>query len=287
MKLSQIVNHYKPLRVGVDFVQHFASRCRQDQIQVSAGYLSYVTLMSLVPLVMVVFSIITAFPVFAEFKQDIENFIFTNFVPAASESIQENLNGFVNNASQMSATAILALMLLSMLLISSIDKALNRIWRVYKPRKTITSFAIYWMILTLGPVLVGISIAATSYMVSLVSFGGQEVNNFLLKALPFFASWMGFVVLYLFVPNTDIKLKHAFVGSLAGAALFELAKKIFSAYITHLPSYEAIYGALAAIPILFVWVYVSWLVVFVGAEFTVCLDEFDVSDPVAKENEPR
>lgn len=266
------------VNTSLRFFEHFIARCKHDQIQVSAGYLSYVTLMSLVPLIMVMFSIVSAFPIFAELHGNIEDFIFKNFVPTASELIQEHVNGFVNNASKMSATAIVVLFLFAMLLISAVDKSLNRIWRIHARRKALTSFAIYWMILTLGPVLIGVSIVATSYFVSLVTFSGMDintVNEFLLWLLPFFASFAGFMVLYLFVPITEVKIKYAAVGALLGTILFETAKKGFAAYVTHLPSYEAIYGALAIIPILFVWVYLSWLVVFIGAEFTACLQEFN------------
>lgn len=277
MNLSQFIAQHKWLLPIVRFSQHFIIRCRHDQIQVSAGYLSYVTLMSLVPLIMVMFSIVSAFPIFAELHHDIERFVFSNFVPTASEQIQEHVDGFVSNASQMPETAIFVLFVLAMMLISAIDKALNRIWRIHKRRKAVTSFAIYWMILTLGPVLISISVLATSYVVSLVTFGEMDtlgINNLLLRLLPFLASLAGFLGLYLLVPNTDVKFKYAFIGALVGTLLFEFAKKGFAAYVTHLPSYEAIYGALATIPILFVWVYLSWLVVFLGAELTVCLQEF-------------
>ncbi|KGJ87890.1 virulence factor BrkB family protein [Thalassotalea sp. ND16A] len=277
MKLSQIIARYPKTIPVIRFIQHYFKRCGHDQIQVSAGYLSYVTLMSLVPLIMVTFSIASAFPIFAELHNDIEKFVFSNFVPTASELIQEHVDGFVSNASKMSATAIFVLFLLALLLISAVDKALNRIWRIHKPRKAVTSFAVYWMILTLGPVLVGVSILATSYIVSLVTFSGVDMstlNNLMLRVLPFFASLAGFLVLYLLVPNTEVRFKFALTGAVIAALLFELAKKAFAAYVTHLPSYEAIYGALAIIPILFVWVYLSWLIVFVGAEFTVCLQEF-------------
>lgn len=281
MKLSQIISDHPLASKSLRFAEHYVARCKHDQIQVSAGYLSYVTLMSLVPLIMVMFSIVSAFPIFAELHGEIENFIFKNFVPTASELIQEHVNGFVSNASKMSATAIMVLFLLAMLLISTVDKSINRIWRIHARRKAVTSFAVYWMILTLGPVLIGGSIVATSYVVSLVTYSGMDitaVNQALLWLLPFFASFAGFMVLYLFVPITDVDIKYAVSGAFLATILFELAKKAFAAYVTHLPSYEAIYGALAIIPILFVWVYLSWLVVFIGAEFTACLQEFNQNE---------
>ncbi|MEW6997949.1 virulence factor BrkB family protein [Colwelliaceae bacterium BS250] len=278
MKLSQIIAQHEKLRIGIQFSEHFINRCRHDQIQVSAGYLSYVTLMSLVPLIMVMLSIVSAFPIFGEMHKDIETFVFSHLVPTASDLIQGHIDGFVSNASKMPATAIAFLFVLAMLMISAVDKSLNKIWKIHKRRKVVTSFAIYWMILTLGPILIGVSIAATSYIVSLATYTGVDMtifNEILLRLLPFMASLSGFLVLYMLVPNISIKLKHALIGAFVATVLFELAKKAFAAYVTHLPSYEAIYGALAIIPILFVWVYLSWLVVFIGAEITVSLQEFD------------
>jgi len=136
----------------------------------------------------------------------------------------------------------------------------------------------YWMVLTLGPVLVGASIAVTSYIVSLVSLGDYDIfglANIFLRGLPLFASIAAFIILYMAVPNTAVPFKYAFSGALVAAIFFEVAKKIFAIYLTAFPSYQAIYGALATIPILFLWVYISWLMVLCGALITVSLQEFN------------
>lgn len=259
------------------FVTLYLKRLRQEQIHVSAGYLSYVTLMSLVPLLVVTFSVMTAFPIFSEIKTDIESFVYQNFVPAAGDVVQNYIGGFVSNASKMSAVAISFLFLFALLLISSIDQSLNKLWRVTRKRRLVTAFSMYWMILTLGPVLVGSSIAATSYLVSLVA--AQNYNlvdsvNIFIRALPILSATAAFLILYMVVPNKEVKFKYAIAGATLAAILFEFAKKAFAIYVTQLPSYQDIYGALAAIPLLFLWVYLSWLVVFVGAMFTVTLEEF-------------
>lgn len=260
------------------FFSLFFDQCRHDLLQVTAGYLSYVTLMSLVPLIVVMLSVMSAFPIFADIRHTVEEFVYSNFVPTAGDVVQEHLAGFVANASKMSAIAISFLFLFALLLISVIDKSLNRIWKISNKRNLITSFSMYWMVLTLGPVLVGSSIAATSYIVSLVSFSDHDfigITDQLLQALPLFISMSAFMVLYLVVPNKDVKPRHAAVGALVASILFEIAKKAFALYVTQLPSYQAIYGTLATIPILFVWVYVSWLVVLIGAEFTRALENYD------------
>jgi membrane protein len=259
------------------FCLFFINRILKEQIHITAGYLSYVTLMSLVPLIVVMLSVMTAFPIFTDIKEIIENFVYQNFMPAAGDVVKEHITGFVTNASEMSAIAISFLFLFALLLISAIDTSLNKIWRVTIKRRIVTAFSMYWMVLTLGPVLMGSSIVATSYIVSLISIGNYDVfglTNIALRALPILASIGAFLILYMVVPNKVVPLKHALFGATLAALLFEVAKKGFAFYITQLPSYEAIYGALAGIPILFLWVYLSWLVVLFGALFTVSLENF-------------
>jgi membrane protein len=261
------------------FVLFFIRRILKEQVHITAGYLSYVTLMSLVPLIVVMFSVLTAFPIFSDIKEIIENFVYQNFMPAAGDVVKEHITGFVDNASQMSAIAITFLFIFALLLISAIDASLNKIWRVTAKRRIITAFSMYWMVLTLGPVLFGSSIAATSYIVSLISVGDGGLlglSSLALSTLPVFASIGAFLILYMIVPNKVVSFKHALFGATLAAFLFEVAKEGFAFYVTQLPSYQAIYGALAAIPILFLWVYLSWLVVLFGAIFTVALEDFNL-----------
>ncbi|WP_430929718.1 virulence factor BrkB family protein [Pseudoalteromonas rubra] len=254
----------------------FYQRCQQDQLMINAGYLAYVTLLSLIPLVAVGVAIFTAFPGFQDTRDAIEHFIFTNFVPTSTDTIKAHISAFTGNVNQMTAVGIGFLTAVALLLIRNVDAALNRIWRVEKSRPMMISFAIYWMVLTLGPVLLGASIGVTSYIVSLVSFADQGIpgfSGFLLKLLPYVISMAGFFMLYTLVPNTRVSYQAAIPGAFFAALLFELTKKGFALYISHFPSYEVIYGALATVPILFVWVYLSWMVVLLGAEFTACLSE--------------
>ena len=263
------------------FVNYLLNRLQQEQLPVTAGYLSYVCLMSLVPLLVVMLSVMTAFPIFSELQLNIEQFVYQNFMPAAGEVVQHYLAGFVNNASKMSAVAITFLFVVAFLLISAIDKTFNKIWRVKETRRIMTSLAMYWMVLTLGPIFVGASIALTSYFFSLVSLVGYDVLGInallvelLFRVLPLCASITAFVILYSVVPNKAVPFKFALTGALVAGLLFELAKKAFSLYLLAFPSYQVIYGALATIPILFLWIYLSWFIVLVGAVITVSLQEY-------------
>jgi len=277
MKVLTSVKNNQILQKVWRYFLFFIGRISKEQLHITAGYLSYVTLMSLVPLIVVMISVMTAFPIFADIKDLIENFVYQNFLPATGDAVKVHITGFVENASKMSAVAISFLFLFALLLISAIDRTLNKLWRVNKKRRVITAFSMYWMVLTLGPVLVGSSIAATSYIVSLISLGDYDLfglMNILMRALPIFASIGAFLILYLVVPNKVVPIKFAVFGATLAAILFEVAKKGFALYITQFDSYQAIYGALAGIPILFLWVYLSWFVVLFGALFTVCLEDF-------------
>lgn len=267
----------------MDFIKH----CRDDQITVVAGYLAFVSLLSLVPLVSVTFSILKAFPVFESFKLSIETFVFNNFVPTSGDQIQQYINGFVDNASKMTAIGIVVLVLVALQLISSIDKTLNKIWNTRRTRPKVFSLAIYWMVLSLGPIFIGASLGLTSYIVTLATMVDSYtlgVSVFFIKLLPFVISSAAFVLLFMSVPNTDVKFKAALSGAIVAAVLFEISKRVFALYITSFPTYQVIYGALASIPILFLWVYVSWVVVLLGAEFTVFVDPFFAPKPASDDH---
>ncbi|WP_296053546.1 virulence factor BrkB family protein [uncultured Alteromonas sp.] len=258
------------------FAKTFLTRCKTDNITISAGHLAYVTLLSLVPFIMVFFTILSAFPAFATVRSKLEQFIFSNFVPTASDVVHEYMSDFVGNASQMGAVGILSLLFVAILLISNVDKTLNRIWRTQSERPIIYTFAIYWMVITLGPLLMGASVVMTSYLVGLAEFAEEYtpgLGTFLLELVPSFAALAAFIILYMLVPNRRVPLKHALGGAVLATILFELSKKGFAFYVTSFPSYQVIYGALAALPLLFLWIYLSWIVVLLGAEFTCSLDE--------------
>lgn len=253
-------------------------RIQEDRLSVLAGHLAYVTLLSLVPLVTVIFSIFSFFPIFASVRLQVEEFVFANFVPAASDIIHHHFSRFVANASKMTSIGVVALVLVALLLISAIDQNLNHIWRSRGQRPKMTTFAVYWMILTLGPLLAGASILATSYVVSLRVFHHMQLlssaASLMLGILPFILSFFSLMLLFVLVPNVKIRWRDALVGAAVSALLLEGAKKVFALYITHFTSYQTIYGALAVIPILFVWVYLSWWLVLLGAEFTASMGDY-------------
>ncbi len=159
----------------------------------------------------------------------------------------------------------------------SVDSALNVIWRSDKKRPMVYSFAVYWMILTLGPLLAGASLAISSYLLSLRWVSAAGVNSLIeqvLRVFPLLLSILAFWLLYSIVPTRRVPGRDALVGAVVAGLLFELGKKGFALYVTMFPSYQLIYGVLAVIPILFLWVYWTWCIVLLGAEITVTLDDY-------------
>jgi len=259
------------------YLRYLFKRFKEDRIIVYSGYLSFVTLLSIVPLLAVIFSVFSLFPVFQDWRGEVESFVFKNFVPTLGEAIQGYLVRFVENATKMTSLGLVVLFLVALLLISSIDHTLNHIWRVRKNRRKLVSFSIYWVVLTLGPVLIGTSLLTTSYLLSLTGFEENTllvVRKLFLTVLPYLSSFLSFLLLYLLVPHTRVHFWSALSGAMIAAVLFELSKSAFALYFIHFPVYKDIYGALAIIPLLFVWVFISWVVILVGAQVAASLDGF-------------
>ena len=252
----------------------FWQRFNQNKLTQAAGYLTYSTMLAIVPLIMVIFSIFSAFPVFNEVTGALKAFIFTNFAPSASDMVGQYIDEFVNNSKKMSAVGIISLIVVALMLINSIDRTLNSIWHDTETRPIFTSFAIYWLILTLGPLLVGVSIAASTYVKAMFeSAASFSFGLKLLSFVPFLSTWFIFTMIYMVVPNKKVSIKHSAAGALIAAVFFTLGKQAFTWYIVTFPSYQLIYGAMATLPIMLLWIQLSWTVVLLGAQLAAVLAE--------------
>jgi len=268
------------LKIILQFIRFVWLRFGRDQGTSSAASLTFTTLLSLVPLMTVVLAIFAAFPMSGQVNEKLQAFVFSNFVPTSGEVLQSYLQDFSGKASQLSGAGFAFLVITALMMMLDIDKAFNKIWRVTSKRSPINVFLEYWAVLSVGPILMAASVGATSYLVSIpllneaASVSGIDTVNRFLKLAPLLASSVAFTLLYLVVPNRSVPIRYAFAGGLLAAILFELAKRGFAFYLTNFPSYEAIYGALAILPIFLVWIYLSWIVTLLGAEFTYCLSIF-------------
>ena len=261
------------------FFQFTWERFLEDRCLQSAGALAYTSLFALVPLTAAILGILAAFPVFDEWKISLTAFVFQNFVPATGDVVQGYLTEFAANASKATVIGVLVLFFSAIALMMSIEDSFNRIWRVATDRRATSRFVIYWTTLSLGPLLLVAALAISSYVVA-VPFIDAAAAQFslrtrVLSVLPFLIVWTAIVVGYLVIPNRSVRFRDAAIGGLIAAVLFEVAKRSFTWYATGLASYQQVYGALSIIPIFFVWVYLSWVIVLLGASITASLSAFD------------
>ncbi len=263
------------------------SRINHDRLTTSSAELAYTTILALVPLTTVIFSLLSAFPMFDEVSQSLKQLIYSNLVPTASDTIQNYLEQFIANTKKMTFVGIIGLMVTSLLLINSINNALNRIWRTKRKRSFMYNLTMYWTILTLGPILAGSSVAISSYIFSLKWLSNAASGDLLLSTLPFIISVVGFWLLYSIIPTESIPFKEAAIGALVAAILFEIGKRAFALYVTSFPTYQLIYGVVSSIPIMLVWIYCSWCIVLFGAEFAATLTDFNKQRKVLLKYSPK
>lgn len=261
------------------FVRFLWQRFFDDRCLETAGALSYTTLFAAVPLTAAVFGVIAALPVFAKFNDAISNFVFNNFVPATGQAVQHYLLQFASNASKLTGLGVVVLLFTALMLMGNIEERFNRIWRVTGRRAAWARFLVYWAALTLGPVALVAGLALTTYLSSLpgLSYAANygPFKHVLITLLPFLISFGALLALYRLVPNRRVKWKHASIGALLAAVLFQIAKLAFTAYVTGAASYQQIYGAIAVVPIFLIWVFVSWVIVLLGATMAASLAAFE------------
>jgi membrane protein len=244
-------------------------RFREDRLGVSASSLTFTTTIALVPLFTVVLAVFTAFPMFGKLQASLQAWLVQSLVPdAISRQVLGYMTQFAGKASRLGFAGLAALAVTAFALVLTIDRTLNAIWRVRRPRPLGQRVLIYWAVMTLGPLLLGASLSITSYVLSasrgLVASvpGGLglllDVGEFALLAAALTA-------LYHYVPNTPVRGAHAMAGGIFGAIGIEIAKQLLAWYLTLVPTYSAVYGAFATLPILLVWIYMGWSIVLLGA----------------------
>jgi len=248
----------------------------------AASALAFETLLSLVPLLTVMFGLFSKISILQEFSVMIQNFIFINFVPEFGQTVEQYIHIFSTKASQLTIGGSFILILVALMLLATIDNTFNRIWAIKKKRNPVKRIFIYFLLLFLGPLLIGASLALTSYLLSIPVIADVDtlfnIKTYLLRWLPFFMTTVTFVLLYILVPNCNVSSRHAVIAGIICAILFELAKYAFGIYIREMSDLKNIYGTLAIIPLFFVWIYISWVIILFGAHLTFCLSLFHAKE---------
>lgn len=256
-------------RLGSHVWRHFG----EDRLFDEAASLSYTSLLSMVPLLAVVFGVASAFPVFQQWSDQLQAFVFENFVPASGEQVQVYLEGFLASVSKLTLPGMLVLIVTALLLMVRIERAFNLIWRVPTARSTRNRVIMYWAVLTLGPLALGATVALSAQPVfEQVAVGAA--NSSLWRQMGIFVlTWLAFTLMFLLVPNRRVPILHALTGAFLSAVLFGVAKEAFVAFVAK-ASFNVIYGTLAAIPIFLFWLYLVWIVILLGASLAASLTTF-------------
>jgi len=257
-------------RLAAHVWRHFS----EDRLFDEAASLSYTSLLSMVPLLAVVFGIASAFPVFQQWSEQLQSFVFSNFVPASGDQIQVYLAGFLESVGKLTLTGTLVLILTALLLMLRIERTFNLIWRVPAARSIRNRVIMYWAVLTLGPLVLGSAIGLSAQPIfEQVALGASTSSGW--RAVGVFSlSWLAFSLMFLLIPNRRVRITHALVGAFLSAVLFGLAKKAFVAFVAN-ASFNVIYGALATIPIFLFWLYLVWIVILLGASLAASLTTFN------------
>jgi len=268
-------------RTGAQDVQRFPlfptlsmlwARFKQDRLGLSAGSLTFTATLALVPLFTVVLSVFTAFPLFGRLQGELEKWLTGSLIPAGiAGNVMGYLTQFSSKAGALGITGFAAFTFTAVSLVLTIDRTLNDIWRVRRQRPIGQRVLVYWAVLTLGPLVMAASIAITSYVVTrsrgwLPGLDGIPGGvNVVLGLLQFALLSGALTLLYRYVPNTPVRWRDAGAGGLLACLGLTLARQGLGWYLGRIPTYSVIYGAFATLPILLLWIYLSWLVVLFGA----------------------
>jgi membrane protein len=252
-----------------DTLRTLRQRFREDRLGLTAGSLTFTTLIALVPLVTVMLAVFSVFPIFASFQGALEKYFLQSLVPdSIARPVLRALTQFAGKASQVGALGLALLGATALAMMMTIDRTLNGLWRVRKPRPLAQRVLVYWAALTLAPLVLGVSLTMTSYALS-ASRGFVNTMpgglSLLLNGIEFALLAAAMAGLFHYVPNTFVRWRHAWAGALFVAIAFEGAKRALAWYVEAVPVFTSVYGAFATLPILLLWIYLGWVIVLLGA----------------------
>jgi len=261
-------------------------RVKSDMILRVASSLSYTSLIAIVPLIAIGLAIFSAFPVFSDIREQIQMLLLQNMMPDAEQDISQYFNDFVSATAKLTTIGVIGIAVTAILLLSTIENSLNFIFKVYKARSIKTKITLYWTVITLGPLLLGTAFSLRGYVYALQNLMPDNIISSALMfsaIVPSILTTLALVLLYVLVPNKKVNIFHAFIGATIAVILFYILRKAFGAFLISTNTYNILYGALAIIPIMLIWLYLVWAAVIFGAVITAALDDFQQP----KEQKPR
>jgi membrane protein len=274
------------------FAPYSLRRFNSDGCFAASGALSYTTLVSLVPLAVIALGSLSSFPIFAPVRDQLLGLVMENFVPSIGTQAAWWFRAFADSATQTTAIGAAGIAATSILLLVTVEDQLNLIWRVTAPRPWVQRLLAYWTLITLGPLLIGISLSLSTYFeiaARQAGFGQQALAWFasswlhgLARAVPALLEFIALTLLYGLIPNCAVRWRDGALGAVIATLAIEILKIGFSIYIGATSFYSTVYGALAIIPIFLFWMYISWMAVLLGAVVAAALPNWRVDGRIRK-----
>jgi membrane protein len=260
------------------YIRYVFARFAKDRCPSIAAELTVTTLLSLVPFLTVIFAFLSLFPQFQSMAADVQGWLFQNFIPESNQVIRKYLNEYVQNTRGLTSVGVIFLVVTSLLMMRTIDKSFNAIWQVKKKSSPVRVFLVYWAVLTMGPLLLAVSLAVSSYFASLplISEVVRSDSAWFKRGVPMIMAFVAFTVMFIAVPNRKVNMRHAAIAAAVTAILFELAKWGFGVFVQKFSTYQLIFGALATVPLFLIWIQLSWMIVLFGAQICHALDVFQI-----------
>lgn len=279
-----IIEYFKKLpfyeKTWFQFILFVLRRFEADRCREQAGSLTYTTLFAVVPMLTVFLVIISSIKALEPARQQLQQLIYSNFLPNTTIAFDKALSAFTEKSSNLTIIGVLFLFFTTVMMLTSIETVFNRIWRVKETRGGILGFMRYWTIISLGPILLGSAFVISSTLASMNvlsnNFAGYELDGaFILWAISFSLTVIGFFILNWTIPNRNVPIKAALIAGLFSAVVFELLKNLFGYTMSNFTSYQIVYGAFAAVPIFLLWIFLSWNIVLLGVEISYALTAFN------------
>ena len=262
-------------------LQYLLGRIVEDRLNANAAALTFVSLFALVPLLTVTLSIASALPAAGDLEGKLDEFLLQFLLPDSSTQVVQYLSTFIGQARSLTAFGVAILLVTAILMLRNVEKALNDIWRNRANRKPLQSFLLYWAVLSLGPAAIGLGLGVRAYLFAATNdWGGLQlfgIGSALISLLPFLISAVGLTCLYAVVPNCQVPLRHALIGGVFAASTFTIARMLFTAVMAK-SSYTLVYGAFAAVPLFLMWIYVTWIIVLIGAVLAHSLSAYQTDE---------
>jgi membrane protein len=266
-------------------LQYLYERFNSDRCRDTAAALTYMSLFAMVPLLTVLYTMASAVPAFQGVEANIQDLLFEHLMPETSSDMEQYLEDFSRQAKNLTGFGIAFLVATAILMLRNIERSFNRIWRTPENRSPVSSFLLYWAVLSLTPVTIGLGLAASTYLASFASrLGHLDVigaGAAFLRIAPFLLSVLGFTLVYAAVPNCRVPVKHALIGGTLAAVAFNIARSLFTTLVAG-SSITFIYGAFAAVPLFLLWIFISWNIVLIAAIVVHSLSAYQTSEQAAR-----